>query len=202
MDCPRCRVELGAQEQGRLCCPDCAGAWVDGTQVADAYPALRHHARRIDELLDAGARRGRGIEICPDCGARSVEFPFLHVWLDLCPQCYGIWLDGPEVAVVSAAADDVDGLPDPAQLAGGYRAAAPSTCRLQCVACHRDVHPTRTFITADGVLCDDCVDLQERSEALQDAPILRRARTIVGKLFGGLWGALDADGRRVGRWPR
>lgn len=176
--------------------------WVDGASVADSFPALRYHARRMDELLDAGARRGTGIAACPQCRTKPLEFPFLHVWLDLCPQCYGVWLDGPEVAVVSAAEDDVDGLPDPARARTTYRTTPATQRRVECVACHREIHPARALLTADGAVCDDCVSTERASEALQDPPALKRARSALRTLLTQLWRVVDADGRRQYRWPR
>jgi Zn-finger nucleic acid-binding protein len=205
-NCPRCDVALlterhPSDELDLHRCNRCGGVWVDGADVGWVYPALRHHGARVEELLRRGARRETSIPRCPRGHHDAIEFPFFDLWLDLCESCHGLWLDGSEVTFASRAAREQDGLPEAALGDTPYRVAheAPTTPRIRCSACEREVHPRRTYLTADGAVCDDCVELEELSEQMADDASLARLKRAPARLLRFLGGLLDADGKRLRR---
>lgn len=201
LSCPRCDVALepppddfSTRDVSRRC-HRCHGAWVDGDVVGVAHPALREHGRRVADLLTLGAREREAK--CPRCARIMLEFPFFDLWLDLCEGCHGLWIDGDERAFVSKAAAVEDGLPErPAE--AGYRAHAQPEVeveRVTCTGCSQRVHPRRTLLTADGAVCDHCVEIDAMSRTLRDdtpAERLARLPSTLLRWFGTL---LDLDGK-------
>ena len=57
------------------------------------------------------------------------------------------------------------------------------------------MHPSRTLLTGDRALCDDCVDLERKSDELRGEPAARRANSALRAILNGLSRLLDADGR-------
>lgn len=201
--CPRCDVELvrerhASDELDLHGCDRCKGLWIEGADIVWLYPALRYHGGRIGELLEKGARRDTAIARCPHGHDRTLEFPFFDVWLDLCESCHGLWLDGSEVDFVQRAAKEEDGLPKIVRQ--GYREDRRAEIEMvSCSACRRDVHPRRTYLSAEGAICDSCVDIDRMSHELEeDTPLakLKRAPRTVLRFLGDL---LDRDGRRHAR---
>ena len=199
--CPRCLVALEAPSELLMSedldhtCPQCHGAWVEGSHVGLAYPALRRHATRIAELLSYGAKEED--TLCPHCRTEMLEFPFFDLQLDLCEHCHGMWVDGHEAKFVKAAASDADGLPVQRPTTG-YRAnAAPTveTERVRCTECAKEVHPRRTLLTADGAVCDHCVEIDRMSDQLHAEHPWRVLASTPGKLLSLLSKLLDADGK-------
>ena len=198
LSCPRCAgappltntLGLGATEGLTLdACAACHGTWLDGAEVATAFPGLGRHHQRIGELLGRGGRRGGGIASCPRCGSEPIEFPFLDLRLDLCSACHGLWLDGDEVAAVSRTADHDDGLLVDAPV-GGYRHEAAAVVQrraVRCARCNKDVELTKTTVTCGGVMCDPCA-LADDTPAELDLPPLPKDSWLLGEALAVLQG--------------
>ena len=203
--CPRCDVELvrerrASDEFDLHRCDRCRGLWVDGEDIVWIYPALRYHGDRIGELLAKGARRDTSVARCPRGHDGTLEFPFFDLWLDLCESCHGLWLDGGEVDFVQRAARDEDGLPNVVRHGGAYREdRSIETQMVSCSACRRDVHPRRTYLSADGAICDSCIDIDRMSRELEEDTPLAKLKRAPGKLLRFLGDLLDRDGRRLAR---
>jgi Zn-finger nucleic acid-binding protein len=199
LSCPRCQSAMveerrtGAASGARLdvdTCPSCDGLWLDGVEVGQAFAGLREHGLRIDDLIEAGAKRGHGIGACPRCRGETVEFPFFELWLDLCSACHGMWIDGKEVEAVARSADHADGLPAP-PVEGGYRdkaVAAAKTETTSCVRCSSEVPLRQTMMTGDGAVCHPCA-YGSGDEDAENADVAE----FESKLHG--TGALGAIGR-------
>ena len=199
--CPRCDIALepkSVRETTLHVCGGCEGVWVDGDRVAGLYPALRHHAKRIDELLDAGARFGHGIVHCPRCKNESLEFPFFDLWLDLCEQCHGVWLDGDEVGFVGRVPGEERGLP-PREIAKGYRDEQALVQQVSCRECGNEVHPRRTVLTGEGPVCDHCVEVERMAAELERTSGSRGLLAKVVRPFQLLLELLDHSGRKPHR---
>ena len=203
MHCPRCRTALtvepragGDAEAHR--CMRCYGIWLDGCDVGWIAPALKRHGARVEELLERGARRGTGIGACPRGHGVTLEFPFFDLWLDLCESCHGLWLDGDETRFVENAGREELGL---AETAGSPHRGQNQVGseRVACTVCAKSVHPRRTFLSADGTVCDDCVEIQNMADELDDDRIGSRLRRAPGKLLRLFGKLLDADGKRLRR---
>jgi Zn-finger nucleic acid-binding protein len=202
LSCPRCDTKLVEERRTAAAtgaridvdvCPDCAGLWLDGVEVGQAFAALGEHAMRVGDLLAAGAKRGHGIGSCPRCRAETIEFPFFEVRLDLCGACHGLWIDGDEIEAVARSTDRQDGLPAP-PVERGYRertAAALKTESTRCASCDADVPLRRTMVTSRGVVCQDCVNRAEGSDD-EDPELAAYERELQGG------GAAGAFGRVMG----
>jgi Zn-finger nucleic acid-binding protein len=180
-------------------CHQCEGMWVEGNRVGVAYPALRHHAKRIVELIELGAIEHGAT--CPRCDVSMIQFPFFDLWLDLCDSCHGMWVDGYETRFVGKTAAHEDGLPRKGG-ATGYRdnaAAQASTAFVKCTDCLEDVHPRRTMLTAVGPVCDHCVEVDDMARELQDESGLRSLADKPRRLLSWLTKVLDAKGRLIQR---
>ncbi len=139
-------------------CLACGGLWLDGGEVAVAYPGLSVLGERRGDVLAVG-RPGAGISSCPRCQIPAVEVPFFDVRLDLCPDCFGVWIDGDEMEALSLSMDRGDGLPVPTEVVGGYRTAAAGVMTQHlatCATCAKQVPLRATVSTTKGVLCDAC----------------------------------------------
>jgi len=180
-------------------CDRCHGHWIDGKDVGWLYPALRHHGTRIVELLKLGARRESSFERCPRGHDDAIEFPFFDLWLDICESCHGLWIDGAETSFVERAATDSDGLPKLSERDGPYRTQKPTETRVSCGVCRNTVHPRRTYLTADGAVCDNCVEIEGMSTQLDDGSALSQLKRAPGKLLRFFGALLDSDGKRVKR---
>ena len=139
-------------------CLTCGGVWLDGGEVALAYPGLAVlHDRRADVL--AVGRPGKGISLCPRCQMEALEIPFFDVHLDVCPDCFGLWIDGDEIEALSRALDNGDGLPAPEGQVGGYRTSAASAMTklyARCVGCDKEFPLRATVATPKGAMCEAC----------------------------------------------
>jgi Zn-finger nucleic acid-binding protein len=171
--------------------------WVDGEDIVWLYPALRHHGARIGELLERGARRETALARCPHGHERMLEFPFFDLWLDLCESCHGLWIDGDELDFVQQAAKEEDGLP---KVGGAYRDDRRVATQLVCCsACQREVHPRRTYLSAEGVICDSCVEIDHMSRELGEDTPLAKLKRAPGRVLRFLGDLLDRDGKRLAR---
>jgi hypothetical protein len=59
------------------------------------------------------------------------------------------------------------------------------------------VHPRRTYLTADGAVCDACVEIDEISAQMEEATPIARLKRAPGKLLRFFGMLLDADGKRL-----
>ncbi len=167
LHCPRCDTLLdtftrhgaaGATPIEADMCLTCGGLWLDGGEVAVAYPQLSAFVERPRDALAMG-HAGAGLAACPRCQAHAVEVPFFDVRLDLCPSCYGVWIDGDEIEALSHTMDRGDGLPEPNGFVGGYRTAATGAMVklvCTCVLCEKEVPLRETRATRKGAVCDAC----------------------------------------------
>ena len=95
MDCPRCGSDLKIQKYRGIevdKCGSCEGMWLD-------YPELD---QLEDTVLDTDEAKGsmitrssEGQLPCPKCQAPMDQFRyrFNELWLDVCSQEHGFWLD-------------------------------------------------------------------------------------------------------------
>ena len=95
MDCPRCGSNLKTQKYKSIevdRCESCEGMWLD-------YPELDQIE---DTVLDSDELKGsmitrpsEGELSCPKCQASMDQFRyrFNELWLDVCPEEHGFWLD-------------------------------------------------------------------------------------------------------------
>jgi Zn-finger nucleic acid-binding protein len=164
--CPRCDEGMESflrRGPGRSAvtadmCEQCGGVWLDGKEVAEAYPAFAGLADRI-----AGAAPGggdvRGIRACPRCAAVPVTFGFFELALDVCLECHGLWVDGDELADLARTGDRADGLPAPVASERGYRenaASAVRSGRVACKRCRAEVELANVEPTSVGPMCGGC----------------------------------------------
>lgn len=173
--CPRCATLLdtftrhgapGATPIAADMCLACGGLWLDGGEVAVAYPGLSVLEERRGDVLAIG-QAGAGIAACPRCNMPAMEVPFFDVRLDLCPDCHGVWIDGDEIEALSLTMDRGDGLPVPTEVVGGYRTAAAGVMTkhvVTCVACEKQVPLRASHATKKGAMCEACADQQAASE--------------------------------------
>jgi len=103
MNCPKCdvpteEVEIKAVKVNR--CPDCGGTWYDQDEL-----------RRTKDKESGGSYRWIDVDLwekaekfhvaeqsgykCPNDGATlgTVHYGESNVAVDICPRCFGIWLD-------------------------------------------------------------------------------------------------------------
>ena len=177
LHCPRCDDTFleaftrygapGALPMEADMCLTCGGLWLDAGEVADAYPGLRVLEDRRADVLAIG-REGAGIQACPRCERTALEIPFFDVKLDLCPDCFGVWIDGDEVGGLSRTMDRGDGLPIVEDVVRGYRTAAATAMTksfAKCVVCELQVPLRSTRATPRGAVCDACAkQLAENEE--------------------------------------
>ncbi len=119
MDCPKC---LGILERKILLgvevdvCPMCEGIWFDKGELFEIIKAdLR--SGDVDGLFreDIDGKEVQGsydvlnekLAFCPRCEERGEKVEMKRsldkkngIWLDSCPVCGGIWLDGGELAKI------------------------------------------------------------------------------------------------------
>lgn len=190
LSCPRCNrpmqeMQMAARDgSGPLVvdtCARCGGLWLDGDEVAAAYPALEGLSRHEDQLRAGAGPQTSAIGGCPRCGARSIEFPFYEVRLDYCPGCDGVWIDGLELVPLGRrlegrGADALDeGL-------GNYRTSAMHALEagvFRCKRCSTRFELAEAVLTSDGPMCEACGPAFEREDRggldLADVAALRRA---------------------------
>lgn len=167
IDCPRCHAAMdvftrhgapGAAPIVADMCLDCGGLWLDGPEVAAAYPSLSVLAERRADVLAVG-ERGAGIACCPRCEKPTLEVPFFDLSLDVCAACNGVWIDGDEIEALSRTIDRGDGLPAPDAVVGGYRTAAAGVMTkrvVRCAECGTDAPLRSTVSTPKGPVCQPC----------------------------------------------
>lgn len=178
--CPRCKtwmdhyarpVEGGASRVTADMCESCGGVWLDGGEVAAVYPAFSDLPERKADLQAASRPRG-GIGRCPRCAGFTIEFPFFELWLDYCPTCHGLWVDGDELTDLARTRDRREGLPAPAAGIGGYRdnaASAIGAGQVKCARCGTARHVRETMMTAEGAMCAPCAEQFEAEQAQRRA---------------------------------
>lgn len=96
MQCLGCGTAMGkeiVQDVPVDSCPSCAGTWLDGGEIADAFGLAW-----IDTALRTKVgKSAKGVRTCPrdkkPLGRLYVE----SVEVDMCSQCHGIWLDATEL---------------------------------------------------------------------------------------------------------
>ncbi len=186
-------------------CLACGGVWLDGGEVAVAYPGLSVLGDRRGDVLAIGTP-GTGISSCPRCQVPALEVPFFDVKLDICPDCFGVWIDGDEMEALSLSMDRGDGLPVPAEVVGGYRTAAAGVLTKHlatCVACEKQVPLRATVSTTKGVLCEACMkaDLSADTIAANEAEYVVPEESGVWRFVCDVGSALEAILLASGRCP-
>jgi Zn-finger nucleic acid-binding protein len=99
MDCPRCSVELNEMKQDESTihrCAECAGLWID---VTDLNKALLHANLPALSALSGFVNPDEITGMCPACnvdmvvveGGEKRSYSY-----DTCESCGGIWVDGDE----------------------------------------------------------------------------------------------------------
>ena len=95
MDCPKCGSNLKAQKYKGIevdRCDSCEGMWLDYLELDQ----LEDTVLDSDELKGSMiTRRNEGELSCPKCQAQMDQFRyrFNELWLDVCPEEHGFWLD-------------------------------------------------------------------------------------------------------------
>jgi PAS domain S-box-containing protein len=96
--CPRCWVEMKKEEvKVRILgpnviidvCPKCQGIWFDNDQLVKVLGSRK----LADYLTKHIGTESRSKLICPRCGALMDLQYAEDVEIDVCPNCYGSWLD-------------------------------------------------------------------------------------------------------------
>jgi RNA polymerase subunit RPABC4/transcription elongation factor Spt4 len=123
MNCPRCsqtqvaNAYRGISQQGEpsvleteehpfgvaiVRCRSCRGAFVSH----DALLTIENGARRMKRKLSASAAARRGFDpptptiVCPECSGETTRREWgigTMVFVDVCIECRGVWLDGGEL---------------------------------------------------------------------------------------------------------
>jgi Zn-finger nucleic acid-binding protein len=99
MDCPRCSVELNELKQDESTihrCAECAGLWID---VTDLNKVLLHANLPALSALSGFVNPDEITGMCPACnvdmvvveGGEKRSYSY-----DTCESCGGIWVDGDE----------------------------------------------------------------------------------------------------------
>lgn len=151
-------------------CFSCGGLWLDGGEVAVAYPALAVLQERRADVVAVG-RVGAGIAACLRCEMPAIEVPFFDVPLDTCTACFGVWIDGDEIEALSRCMDRGDGLPVPEAVVGGYRTAAAGVLTKHlatCALCQKEVPLRATQSTREGAVCEACAAEKAAAEEAAD----------------------------------
>lgn len=141
-------------------CLSCGGVWLDGGEAAAAYPSLAALHERRGDVLAAG-EQSTAIPACLRCAMPAVLVPFFDVKLDVCTDCFGVWIDGDEIEALSRTMDRGDGLPVPPEIVGGYRTAAAGVMTKHiatCVTCGKQVPFRASRATPKGSMCEACAD--------------------------------------------
>jgi len=98
-DCPRCNEPLFIVERGGEfldVCRECHGIWFDPTELEDLMgkgSPVELLIRITDQL------KGEGL-LCPVCDKKMVTKEIYDVYVDLCEDCNGIWMDPGETEKV------------------------------------------------------------------------------------------------------
>jgi len=92
MHCPRdshVLVERKSDDKSAWCCNVCGGGFaLLGLKAAPPKTAPKSRAEWDPEIL------------CPRDKAKMHTFPHRHLVLDVCPKCFGVWLDGDEIGKI------------------------------------------------------------------------------------------------------
>jgi Zn-finger nucleic acid-binding protein len=201
LDCPHCAVPMvrhrtqppGHDEPIQIDeCDRCRGVWLDRGEADMIAPIVADLHERHIEIVALGTPGG-GIARCPRCGEIPAAFKLLDLEVDYCPECGGVWLDGPE------AAEHYKPLEGQITTGGRgpYRAVkrAADTEEVRCAECSQRVALAETSMTGDGLVCWPCrrerlylqaeADL-ERAMAEEAAP----EHSFVKRFLGALRDAL------------
>ena len=95
MVCPRCGSNLKVQKYRSMevdKCDGCEGMWLDYPELDQLEDAVLD----TDEIKGSMITRSSEGELpCPVCQAPMDQFRyrFNELWLDVCPQEHGFWLD-------------------------------------------------------------------------------------------------------------
>lgn len=189
-------------------CLACGGLWLDGGEVALAYPALAVLGERRADVMAVGDA-STSIGACPRCAMPSLEVPFFDVSLDVCTTCFGVWIDGDELEALSRTMDRGDGLPVPDEIVGGYRTAAVGVMTKQlakCALCDKQVPLRSTRSTPRGAVCEACAKVMEDDFASRPPVADDEEEDYVVPGTKGFWGFLcdvgDAVATAINAVPR
>ncbi len=114
MNCPVCHKSLNQVREVFVpyqLCPECLGIWVDAKMLVTL--AVRRAVeegikpdKRLDlkpRAIEADPQPGR-LRLCPGCGLAMKRFNYAYdsnIYLDRCPACDGLWLDGGEIEQIA-----------------------------------------------------------------------------------------------------
>lgn len=179
LSCPRCSTPLERWERRAETrtivldrCRRCEGVWIDGAELSDVAPQLA-------TVRESTADRSNSRIACVRCDAPAAEVPFFTVKIDVCPDCFGVWLDGPERIGLARELDAPT-------TNGTYRDAAVAVQQRMatCKQCHNRVPLQTTYTTGKGAICAACYRASQNTQPA--AP--RRAE------HGAAYAAVDALG--------
>jgi membrane associated rhomboid family serine protease/Zn-finger nucleic acid-binding protein len=106
------RVAVGKIQIRNNVCPGCNGIWSDAGEFVNLVSELAKSQEIAPETLQLFKPREarppgkieEGPRMCPRCNAGMRKFNYAYdsnVFLDKCPNCGGIWMDGGEVRQIA-----------------------------------------------------------------------------------------------------
>lgn len=100
MNCPACQGPLRQKSAGGMtldiCYGGCGGIWFDQTELerTDPRASISLHTVWRDPNIKVSLTQPR---LCPRCPGQALErkvfSELVHVEVDQCPNCGGLWLD-------------------------------------------------------------------------------------------------------------
>jgi Zn-finger nucleic acid-binding protein len=92
-------------------CPTCRGIFLDEGELRRIQDAVERDYRRekneapehTARAYDAAVARSEAALPCPDCGGEMEREEYAHtsqVYIDVCPECRGVWLDAGELEAI------------------------------------------------------------------------------------------------------
>lgn len=111
LSCPRCSTQLLPETVedsyfnpvNLLECPSCNGQWFQEEQLECL---AKNHEPILIEFRKIPSPKEQLIPMqCPSCESKPIMEKIAHdrdknVIIDLCPECYGVWLDGGELKAI------------------------------------------------------------------------------------------------------
>ena len=110
MNCPVCNKGLNKLRHAHIpyhLCSECLGIWVDAKLLTTlAARVAVEEDIQPEKRLDFKPRPVEGnpdpgrIRLCPSCSGLMKRFNYAYdsnIFLDRCPACDGLWLDGDEI---------------------------------------------------------------------------------------------------------
>lgn len=108
MNCPRCNSNLSTTEIQNITiemCPSCDGLWLDKFEItkilnceSDSIKSSEI-AAALEKDKNINNTENKSIK-CPACSSEMTNTSYMfnnNINVDLCPKCFGIWLDDGEL---------------------------------------------------------------------------------------------------------